>query len=86
MGRMDRNELLCEISKVSFTMDDLRLFLDTHPDCSGALKNFDKMAKERARLIGVFQENYGPMNFYNNNDCTERWRWVNAPWPWEGEC
>lgn len=86
MGKMNRNELLYEIGKVSFTMDDLRIFLDTHPDCEEALKRFDEMAEERSKLICIFEESYGPMNFYNNNDCAEHWRWVDAPWPWEGEC
>lgn len=86
MGKMNRYELLCEISKVSFTMDDLRIFLDTHPDCSEALERFEKMAKKRKELVSIYNDSYGPMNFYNSNDCTEHWRWVNAPWPWEGEC
>ena len=86
MGEMSRKELLHHIGKISFTMDDLRIFLDTHPDCGDALKRFNKLAEERTKLVCKFEEHYGPMNFYNNNVCDKNWRWVDAPWPWEGEC
>ena len=29
---------LDEISKISFTIDELRLYLDTHPNCTEALQ------------------------------------------------
>ncbi|MDE7325027.1 MAG: spore coat protein CotJB [Lachnospiraceae bacterium] len=86
MGEMSRQELLNHIGKISFSMDDLRIFLDTHPDCSEALVRFNQLAKKRDEHIHKFEKLYGPMNFYNNNVCDERWRWVDAPWPWEGEC
>ena len=67
-------------------MDDLRIFLDTHPNCSEALVRFNELAKKRDEHIHKFEKLYGPMDFYNNNVCDEHWRWVDAPWPWEGEC
>lgn len=86
MGEMNRQELLQHIGKISFFMDDLRIFLDTHPDCSEALERFNELAGKRSELICRFEKMYGPMNFYNDNVCGEHWRWVDAPWPWEGEC
>ncbi len=74
MGEISRQELLNHIGKISFSMDDLRIFLDTHPNCSEALVRFNELAKKRDEHI------------YNNNVCDEHWRWVDAPWPWEGEC
>ena len=82
----NRYELLCKIGKISFYMDDLRIFLDTHPDCCEALKKYNKLAEERSALICKYEDSFGPMNFYNNNVCDEHWRWINDPWPWEGEC
>lgn len=37
MNQMQYNNLVVAISKVSFVMDDLRLFLDTHPAKNGRL-------------------------------------------------
>lgn len=86
MGEISRKELLHHIGKISFTMDDLRIFLDTHPDCGEALERFNRLAEERMKFVCKFEELYGPMNFYNSNVCDKKWRWVDAPWPWEGEC
>lgn len=86
MQDRERYDLICQIGKISFTMDELRIFLDTHPDCREALERFDKLAERRSVLIRKFEESYGPMNFYNNNSCSREWRWVDAPWPWEGGC
>ena len=47
---------------------------------------FNELAKKRDEHIHKFEKLYGPMDFYNNNVCDEHWRWVDAPWPWEGEC
>ena len=86
MGMSERNTLLQQIGRVSFTMDDLRLFLDTHPDCSAALARFNELAEERKCLVKKYNEKCGPMNFYDSNECNQSWRWIDAPWPWEGEC
>lgn len=86
MGMSERHTLLHKIGMISFTMDDLRLFLDTHPDCSMALTRFNELAKERELLVAEYNEACGPMNFYNSNECNQAWRWVDEPWPWEGEC
>ena len=86
MGMSERNTLLQQIGRISFTMDDLRLFLDTHPDCSAALIRFNELAREREHLVRHYNEACGPMNFYDNNECNQAGRWVDAPWPWEGAC
>ncbi|MCX4346900.1 MAG: spore coat protein CotJB [Lachnospiraceae bacterium] len=86
MGEIRRQELVNHIGKISFSMDDLRIFLDTHPNCSEALVRFNELAKKRDEHIHKFEKLYGSMDFYNNNVCDEHWRWVDAPWPWEGEC
>ncbi len=86
MGMSERNALLQKIGKISFTMDDLRIFLDTHPDCCAALMRFNELAEKRECMVQQYNEAYGSMNFYDSNECNESWRWVNAPWPWEGEC
>ena len=39
-----RSALLHEIDKVSFAVNDLTLYLDTHPDCQEGLARFQKEA------------------------------------------
>ena len=42
-----RDELMREIQSISFCMDELRLFIDTHPDCSEAIALFNEYAEKR---------------------------------------
>ena len=46
---MTKNELLKMITEVSFVMDELRLYLDTHPDDQKALDYYEKQRKMRDR-------------------------------------
>lgn len=86
MGMQERNNLMQKITRISFLMDDLRLFLDTHPDCTKALCKFNELARERSELVDRYNKLFGPLNSYNDNYCDQSFRWVDAPWPWEGEC
>ena len=45
-NRPCKKELLEWINIVSFAVDDVKLFLDTHPNCTEALEFFDEFKKE----------------------------------------
>ena len=38
----DRTTLLKEIDEVSFALNDVTLYLDTHPDCADAISYFNR--------------------------------------------
>ena len=46
-NRPCRKDLLCWINIVSFAVDDVKLFLDTHPEDSEALAYFHEYSKLR---------------------------------------
>ena len=73
-----------EIARVSFTMDELRLFLDTHPRQREALSAFDELRRQREKLIDSYEKSYGPMCAYRAGG-TDKWNWVQQAWPWERE-
>ncbi len=77
-----KNELLEQIRAVDFALIELNLFLDTHPSCENALKDFKMLAETRQRLHKQFTEKYGPLRMIHGatDDC---WLWVNDPWPWD---
>ncbi len=74
-------ELMDIITKVSFAMDDTRLFLDTHPDCKEALEYFQKMSRIRHEAIREYTERFGQLISYHYDDCNS-WNWNSAPLPW----
>lgn len=79
-----QSALLKEITTVSFTVDELRLFLDTHPDNAEALALFNSNAKKRRELMREYTDKYGPLDAYSENTF-DGWSWNTAPMPWETE-
>lgn len=81
----ERKALFAEIGQVSFVMDELRLFLDTHPEDGEALTLFDRFRKRRAELVSAYQTKYGPMEAYMASSDGGVWNWTEDPMPWETE-
>ncbi len=81
---VDEQVLMRAIEAVSFVMDDVRLFLDTHPQDADALAYYNKARGERDALVAQYTAAYGPLNFYQAGGSTQ-WNWVQGPWPWQIE-
>lgn len=79
-----KQELLMQINEVSFAMDELRLFLDTHPECEEALADFTDKMMRRAELCDKYTENYGPLDSYFINT-DNGYTWNEGPMPWQRE-
>lgn len=76
-----RHELDMAIAKVSFAMDDTRLFLDTHPDCMEAMEYFKKLQYIRHGLLKEYTERFGTIYSYNIGD-SDNWNWNCGEHPW----
>ena len=81
----NREKLFACITATSFVLDDLRLFLDTHPTDQEALDHWQKVERVRNEAVEEYTKCYGPINMYDV-DVKNRWTWVDEPWPWEGRC
>lgn len=79
------NQLKHAITLSSFALDDLALFLNTHPDCQDAIDLYDQQRTIRTQALRDYTEQYGPMTRYQV-DTRQGWSWTETPWPWEGGC
>ena len=85
-------EMLGTIQQTSFVLDDLRLYLDTHPDDMQALKCFKTALKRRKALLREFALAHYPLtmdciaDIYEENPDSECYCWKEGPIPWEGVC
>lgn len=77
-----RMELLDLLDKISFALDDTRLFLDTHPTNKEALSFFDTLQKKRKMIIKEYTMNFGPICAYDVELC-DYWKWNTGPMPWQ---
>ena len=75
---------LAELMALDFAIDEMGLYLDTHPNDSEALELFNsyiKLAQEGRRK---YESMYGPLaKRYVSED--GKYTWINDPWPWDLE-
>ena len=75
-----RREMIQEIRCLDFSIVELALYLDTHPEDEKALCLHRKYAKKLKELKDKYQKVYGLLTI--NYPCN-KWRWLEEPWPWE---
>ena len=81
-----KEELMKKINEHSFAVDDLLLYLDTHPDCEKGLQCYRENVKKRKEALKLYAKNYGPLTIDTADECaSESWEWVLQPWPWENK-
>ena len=91
----DRTQLLEEIQQVGFQVDDLTLYLDTHPLDRDALDAFTQAKNQRYQLMQNYAREFEPLNIYlvcpdtNNETGTyckypgeKLFPWSDGPLPW----
>lgn len=82
MNQSDRAKLFRYIQELGFALDDVVLYLDTHPQDEEALIYYEKYKKMYRDATHEYEKYYGPL--VNESVNTENgWSWVDAPWPWE---
>lgn len=83
-----REQLLQKINEVSFAVNDIHLFLDTHPECTEALEYFKVKMTERKKYMKQYAETFGPLTAEDAMKSSEYcWKWVTEAFPWEkGAC
>ena len=84
-NNMNEKQLKMFITEVSFALDDIALYLDTHPTCEDALACYCDYKKMRTQAVEDYTCQFGPLNKYQVND-ENYFDWVEKPWPWEKEC
>ena len=73
---------LAELMALDFVVQELKLYLDTHPDdqeAFAALQTCIRLSREGRRR---YVEQYGPITVDDMRFAKE-FTWVNAPWPWQ---
>ena len=71
-----------ELQALSFAIQELALYLDTHRDDSEALelyRNYQRMYQECKAQYG---DQRGPLN-HRMVGTGEEYQWLDDPWPWE---
>lgn len=81
MNNPNMINLLREIQAVDFTVYDLSLFLNTHPECRRALEDHNRFVQRSKQLKSTYEQRYGPLRLDSVSQFP--YRYINDPWPWE---
>ena len=76
--------LMERINQASFAMDDVLLFLDTHPNDLNALNYYHYVTQMRKEAMNAYESQFGPL-MVDDVQSTDNWTWLTEKWPWEGE-
>ena len=80
-----KEKLFRVIQMYGFALDEIRIYLDTHPYDENAMRNYNKYENQYAALKREYESKFGlisPSDQYGDT----RWDWVCDPWPWENSC
>ncbi len=79
---------MTDLSTISFAINDLTLYLDTHPDCQNGLTLFKQLLQKRLDLLADFADKFYPLtqiSIITGETNTDSYGWNEGPAPWEGD-
>lgn len=77
---MSCDELLRAIAEASFFAQDLKLYLDTHPDDKRAVEMYTEACRQYKACKAAFEDGYYPLTACSagRDGC---WDWPEGVWP-----
>ena len=78
----EQTNLMLKLQQLGLTMDDLREYLDTHPQDSFAIERFNMSAQEYRQVLEQFADSYGPISWTCDNWNENEWLWARQDFPW----
>ena len=86
MGMVNQNELpvtpKTELQTLGFAINELALYLDTHPNDREALELYQAYQKMYHQGMMEFGDKHGPLT-HSHPTQGDHYRWTKDPWPWE---
>lgn len=77
-------EALQAVNEAAFVLQELVLYLDTHPHCTAGLARYQQAKEAYCQAVDAYVMQFGPLMFHQvqADSC---WQWAETPWPWEME-
>ena len=79
----NQNLMMQKVYETGFALDEITLYLDTHPTDEQAMEYYRYAQKANQEAVRAYEQSFGPLTSNQVNGNT--WSWANNPWPWEGE-
>lgn len=82
-GKNEKENMLLELSRLSFASHELNLYLDLHPEDNSIITLFNDYRTRANELTKKYEEKYGPLNITSDSLNETPFMWVKDVWPWE---
>ena len=79
---MSRSECARRVFELGFALDDLVLYLDTHPDCAAGLEMFQTLLRQYEAAVAAYEAEIAPLR-RSSGERNDFWQWAESPAPWE---
>lgn len=79
---MTEETMLRKVYETGFALDDIILYLDTHPMDMDAMNYYRFMRQANEEAVKAYEQMFGPL--MANSVIGDTWSWIDNPWPWEG--
>ncbi len=82
----DQEKDLLEIFEVGFAINDLTLYLDTHPACPKGIELMRDLLLQRLNALTAYAENYVPLtqlSIVTGETENKKYGWDEGPLPWD---
>lgn len=80
-NNLSKCDLMKKVQSLAFTINDLALYIDTHPNDEKAVELHKQYSIQYRNSYEEYQRKYGPLSIFC--PCNS-WKWLANPWPWEG--
>ncbi len=74
--------ILHDLQALSFALQELKLYLDTHCEDREAAELYRQYAELYKNAVEQYQAQFGPLRCENAVQ-DGKYRWICGPWPWE---
>ena len=82
VNRTEKNTPLGELMALGFAMQELGLYLDTHPHDADAVQLFQQYARLYQEGRQAYEAQYGPLQ-QSEGVVDGKYVWLQDPWPWD---
>lgn len=76
------HELMHQLQKLDFSIQETVLYLDAYPDCCEARTYYHHLLQQRNDIVLAYEKKCGPLTVWGNQSTTS-WDWCKNPWPWQ---
>ena len=83
-ARNEQEKSYLELSRISFAMHEMNLYLDLHPDDQKIQKLFNDYRKMFIDLEKKYEQKYGALTTCSDSLESMPFNWSTTSFPWEG--